>query len=218
MATTTGSLTIRAQKKVLRKLMAGRLNALPQPSIELQSRAVTERILSLPEYQRCRSVSCYLSMPSGELQTASLVSEIIRSGKSLFVPKFEAKSEHMDFLKIYGADDLSSLPAGLWGIPQPDRQWENQPRQSALDVEGEGLDLVFLPGVAFDRSMSRLGHGKGYYDRFLTTYNSGSRPRPLLVALALSEQLLDGGEIPTDSHDWKVDYIITPEEIIPQSL
>jgi 5-formyltetrahydrofolate cyclo-ligase len=86
--------------------------------------------------------------------------------------------------------------------------------------------------VAFDRSLSRLGHGKGYYDGFLSSYVGSGRQKPLLgphlfvsrevrlltvfvaVALALREQVVGSGEVPMGEYDWKVDMIVTPGEII----
>lgn len=92
--------------------------------------------------------------------------------------------------------------------------------------------------MAFDCSLSRLGHGKGYYDRFITRYAAAhGGKRPLLgtctyvvrikkgaaeadttnantVGLALREQILDAGKIPMDEYDWKVDAIVSPDGIL----
>ena len=177
----------------------------------------------------------------------------------------------MDFLKVYGQEDLDSFPSGLWGIKEPETHREGSARPngmllarrvtgerwfinlwySALGQSSEELDLVLLPGVlslsvgrsllinanqspgvAFDKSLSRLGHGKGYYDRFLTSYLSNGRRRPLLgrpallmlanpglhtyttVALSLREQVLEQNSVPMGEHDWKVDLVVTPDEIL----
>ncbi|KAF8889586.1 hypothetical protein BD779DRAFT_1708119 [Infundibulicybe gibba] len=196
-------LTLTAQKKVLRSAMASTLQKLSSLAIKEQSEAVAARILSMESFQRSRSISCYLNMPSRELDTLSLVSEIISRDKTLFVPKIMSRDGSMDFLKIYDDEDLITLPAGLWGIKEP--------HTLSDDVE---LDMILVPGVAFDESHSRLGHGKGYYDRFLTSYTSSGRRAPLLVALALREQVLSGDEIPIGEHDWKMDFIVTPDRII----
>lgn len=89
-----------------------------------------------------------------------------------------------------------------------------------------------LAGVAFDSSLSRLGHGKGYYDHFISSYYVGAakRPRPLLgssllrslnitltelsVALSLQQQLLEAGQVPVTDYDWKLDVIVTPNDTI----
>ncbi|KAK7032646.1 hypothetical protein VNI00_012911 [Paramarasmius palmivorus] len=150
-------------------------------------------------------------MPSGELDTSSVVKAILESGKSLFVPRIDGTSNasRMQFVQIYNQYDLNSLPEGLWGIKEPTAQYNEQPRTDVLDV---GLDMILVPGVAFDRSMSRLGHGKGYYDRYLSAYTSWKITSVIRLALALREQLVD--EVPTDDNDWKMDVILTPDEVI----
>ncbi|KAF9024282.1 5-formyltetrahydrofolate cyclo-ligase [Hymenopellis radicata] len=209
-----GSLVLKAQKKVLRKSVTTTLKILSASSIEEQSNAVRDRILALPSFRQCRTVSCYLSMPSGELDTSSLVREILNLGKHLYVPKIDASSSgesKMNLLRIHDHADLDAIPKGLWGIPDPSDTWDGAPRQNALE---EDLDLILVPGVAFDRSRSRLGHGKGYYDRFIASYTASGRPKPLLVALSLREQLLGVNEVPVGETDWEMDAIVTPDRIV----
>ncbi|KAJ3759671.1 hypothetical protein EV360DRAFT_41446 [Lentinula raphanica] len=198
---------LKTQKQALRKSLHSVLRSLD--NIKEQSRAVADKVLLLPEFQRCTTVSCYLSMPSGELDTSEIVANILKSDtKSLFVPRI-SQNGAMELLKLYNRDDLETLPSGTWGIREPSYGTECGPRLNAMDA---GLDLILVPGVAFDRSMSRLGHGKGYYDRYISRYVESGRPRPLLVALALRDQLLTS--IPVEAHDFKMDIIVTPDEIL----
>ncbi|KAJ7668006.1 5-formyltetrahydrofolate cyclo-ligase, partial [Mycena rosella] len=195
---------LKAEKKILRKAVTATLRDLSTAYIQDQSRGVTTRVLALPSFAQSKHVGCYLSMPGGEVDTSTLVREILRSGKTLFVPKIDTATEgRMELLQIYDEADLNALPSGVWGIKEPDRVRDGRLRTSAIDV---GLDMIFLPGLAFDRSFSRLGHGKGYYDRFITAYSESSRPPPVLVGLALREQLLD--TVPTDAHDWRMDCVV----------
>ncbi|TFK21827.1 5-formyltetrahydrofolate cyclo-ligase [Coprinopsis marcescibilis] len=214
MTTSALQTSLRAQKRSLRKTISAALGNIPITSIDAQSKAITDKICSLTIFKRAKAVSCYLSMPSGEVTTSSLSTSIItHSGKRLFVPKILNKDGIMDFFEIFNENDLATLPSGTWGIKEPDSQWEGKSRTTALSADSHILDLILLPGVAFDRSWSRLGHGKGYYDRFISTYTS-SKGRPLLVGLALREQLLDAGSVPTGELDWKMDIIVTPDEIL----
>ncbi|OAX41630.1 5-formyltetrahydrofolate cyclo-ligase [Rhizopogon vinicolor AM-OR11-026] len=203
-------------KKALRKAMTTALRELPQSDVQSQSQAITEKVLSLPAFQECKTVSCYLSMPAAEVQTTSLISNILGNlKKALFVPSITPSDGCMNFVRVYTEEDYRSFPSGLWGIPDPTPEWSGKKRHSVFDADCSNLDLILVPGVAFDRSLSRLGHGKGYYDRFLTSYRSSAgRSRPLLVALALKEQLLEHGQVPMLDHDWKMDMIITPDEVI----
>ncbi|KAJ7461716.1 5-formyltetrahydrofolate cyclo-ligase [Mycena galericulata] len=224
------ALALKAEKKILRKAMFLKLRDLSPAYIQDQSKALTARVLALPSFMQSTAVSCYLSMPTGEIDTFSLVREILRSGKTLFVPKIDTTSEgRMEFFQIYDEEDLDSLPAGVWGIKEPDRLRNGRPRASGMcwpfqesaiishifsSANDVGLDMILVPGLAFDRSLSRLGHGKGYYDRFITVYAADTRPPPLLVGLALREQLLDANAVPTGAHDWKMDHIVTGEEVL----
>lgn len=96
-----------------------------------------------------------------------------------------------------------------------------------IDLSRERFTII---GVAFDHSLSRLGHGKGYYDRFIASYVASGRPKPLLgaplffasgselngclVALALREQVLEGQGVPIGDTDWKMDFVVTPDAIL----
>jgi len=204
---------LKGQKRALRKAVAATLNALTSSTVEEQSRAISERVLSLPAFRECNSISCYLSMESGEVKTSALVDAIFQSSKKLYVPKIRSKDGGMDFLRCYSPDDLASFPAGTWGIREPGDLWEGQNRSSILGCTGESLDVILLPGVAFDRSLSRLGHGKGYYDRFISSYIASGRKKPLLVGLGLREQLQPTA-VPIDKSDWKLDILVTPDEVI----
>jgi len=210
------SILQRTNKRALRKAMITTLRELPQSDVQSQSQAITEKVLSLPAFQECKTISCYLSMPAAEIQTASLILNILGdSRKALFVPSITANDGCMDFVRVYTEEDYRSFPSGLWGIPDPTPEYSGKQRQNVFDADCSNLDLIIVPGVAFDRSLSRLGHGKGYYDRFITSYRSSAgRSRPLLVALALRQQLLERGQVPMLDHDWKMDMIITPDEVI----
>ncbi|KAL9710368.1 hypothetical protein Ac2012v2_006669 [Leucoagaricus gongylophorus] len=151
-------------------------------------------------------------MPSGEVDTTSVVSEVLESGRTLFVPKVMDKYGRMDCMKIYDKKDLMSLPSGIWGIKEPDAFWQGEPRLRALD--SPGLDVILLPAIAFSRDFARLGHGKGYYDRFITSYHGFFHRKPLLVGLALREQMLEKASIPMDENDWFMDLIVTPDEVL----
>ncbi|KAG2041166.1 hypothetical protein BDR03DRAFT_914649 [Suillus americanus] len=203
-------------KRVLRKAITTTLRELSQSDIQSQSLAIAEKVLSLPAFQQCKTVSCYLSMPAAEVQTTSLILNILRDlGKTLFVPSITSSDGNMDFVRVYTEEDYRSFPSGLWGIPEPTPEWSSKKRQSIFDADCNNLDLILVPGVAFDQSLSRLGHGKGYYDRFITSYSSSTgRSKPLLVALALEQQLLEHGQVPMFDHDWKMDMIITPDKVI----
>lgn len=139
-------------------------------------------------------------MPGREISTTDIVSDSLRQGKKVFIPyihpdKDNPKFKIIDMLRLKDEADLHSLKPDAWGIPslQPD---SIETRENALGGNGISgsdsveqqpaqLDLIFMPGVAFDRSSNRLGHGKGFYDRYLSrvlqkTEQSQSRRFPKL--------------------------------------
>jgi len=145
-------------------------------------------LLGLDEYKAARRISLYLSMGKGEIQTRDIVNNALQSGKKLFVPYTYNWSSNtvqeqvavMDMLALESQDDYETLQADSWGIPTPSRESVSR-RENCSGGFGlsngmvgktggraEGLDLVIMPGIAFDRRCGRLGHGKGYYDSFLS--------------------------------------------------
>lgn len=134
-------------------------------------------------------------MPSGEISTTGIVRDALAQGKQVFIPytyKLSAPKEGqprsiMDMLELHSMQDFESLKPDNWGIPTPSEDSLSSRTNSfsgkgvtdGKDVtiaEGEaGLDLVVMPGMAFDSSFGRLGHGKGFYDYFLRRSHDSSR-------------------------------------------
>lgn len=148
---------------------------------------VQAKLLTLPEYKQANRISIYLSMPKGEIFTRPIVLDALREGKRVFVPYIyatasitthESKSV-MKMVSLQSKEDYESLRPDAWGIPTPDETTidrreviggihEIDPDEDSKECSSkEGLDLVVMPGLAFDKRLKRLGHGKGYYDVFL---------------------------------------------------
>lgn len=126
-------------------------------------------------------------MPRGEVSTRDIVLHALNDGKAVFVPYLHTgespKSKVMDMLQLQDRDDFDSLKPDAWGIPSLSRNSVDGRRNAlggmgilnyALDGQrgSPNLDLIFMPAVAFDRSHHRLGHGKGFYDRYLHIYKA----------------------------------------------
>lgn len=150
-----------------------------------------ERILiSLPQYKNARQIGIYLSMPKNEISTREIVLHALQQGKKVFVPftyKVTPSSPNkpkdvMDLVSLHSQDDYESLQLDAWGIPTPSKEsvWERNscleddeitikqtPRREPSPVR---LDMIIMPGMAFDKKLGRLGHGKGFYDFFLQRY------------------------------------------------
>lgn len=149
------------------------------PTLTITAGVATGKFLSLPEYQNANSIAVYLSMPTGELSTSSIVKDAFARGKNVYIPYIHTveKTSVMDMLALESMTEYESLQPDKWGIPslQP---VQVTGRRSGLTENG--LDLIVMPGMAFDLGFRRLGHGKGYYDHFLTRYSQISKKMPFL--------------------------------------
>ena len=184
--------SIRAAKSALRKQVAQRLRDLTPASVAAQSENVVKRVVQLEQYRNAERISIFLSMPAKEVQTRNIVLDALGSGKRVFVPYFERGNPDMRMFGLRDINDLESLQRDKWGIP-------SMTSGSLMERESgeKAIDVLFMPAVAFNTgTLSRLGHGKGYYDRFLSTYadrNDGETPLlgtvPLLLRCRISSLL-----------------------------
>ncbi|EPS27246.1 hypothetical protein PDE_02189 [Penicillium oxalicum 114-2] len=199
-------MALQLAKRDLRKRMKETLQALPNAAITQQSTIATNKLLSLSEYHDAQSIAVYLSMPVGEISTRIIVQDAFQRGKDVYIPYIHTvdKVSVMDMLALESFKEFEALTPDKWGIPSL-RATQLPGRRNCFS--GKGLDLIVMPGMAFDSGFRRLGHGKGYYDHFLKRYSQWSNKIPFLVALSLQEQLL-AESIPVLEHDWLVDAIV----------
>ena len=163
------------------------------------SQQVIERLFKLPCYQSAQVVMWYLDVRD-EVRTRYALPRVLASDKKMVVPYCVD-----DHLELFVLRSISELVAGAFGILEPETALRDMPGRAASPDE---LQLVVVPGVAFDRSGNRLGHGKGFYDRLLGQIAS----RVTKVALAFDCQIIDS--IPSQPHDIAMDIVLTPTEII----
>jgi 5-formyltetrahydrofolate cyclo-ligase len=183
-------------------------------------------------------------MPSGEIQTDSIVRHALASGKQVFVPYLHkpqveipgAPARIMDMVRLKDIADYESLDRDRWGIPSINPATvESRQRilgdQDATAIDGQFLDMILLPGVAFDLggqggTVQRLGHGKGFYDFFIHRYGlktsaAHARAAPvLLYGLALTEQFLPTPaelSVPAGPQDKGLDGLIVGNGGVKQS-
>lgn len=185
---------IQTAKASLRTEIANRIKALTADEKRRQSEAVLKKLLEMPAFQNSSRISIYLSTED-EISTTPIIRNIFESGKSCFVPRYNKSV--MEMVRLSSMKDYEDLPVTKWNIKQP-RIGEE--RENALQTGG--LDLVIVPGVAFTSRGVRLGHGKGYYDSFLSKLN----PKPATIALAFTQQVLLN--VPAHDHDVKIDHIL----------
>ncbi len=147
----------------VRKVLATALaSSGPRPNTGTQ---LVQRLKNIPEYQNSKCVSIFLSMPS-EVPTIDIISHAISSGKRVVVPKIIGpEPTDMLMIELSKLSDIDTFPKSKWGIPEPPSKYIASHPDLALSGV---IDLVLVPGTAFDRRCGRLGQGKGYYGKFLS--------------------------------------------------
>jgi 5-formyltetrahydrofolate cyclo-ligase len=162
------------------------------------SMKICEKFVSLREYAAAETVMYYLDARS-EVRTRHYMPTALASAKRIVVPYCVE-----DVLHLFWLESMDELAIGMWKILEPLEELRHLPHKR---VDVQELDLVMVPGVAFDRRGARMGHGKGYYDKLL----QNARPDAPLVALAFECQVFP--EIPTAAHDIFMDKVITEEAV-----
>ncbi|TNY23806.1 hypothetical protein DMC30DRAFT_280545 [Rhodotorula diobovata] len=211
----SGTAVVQA-KKLLRRAISSRLSALPAHQVQQESQAVVAHLLSSPHYSAAASISVYLSTPQAEVHTDDIIRHALRHGKRIYVPYCPVEDKTtMRMLRLRDERHLDGLGMNRWGIREVDPK-EAELLEDADAPTSPGLDLILVPGLAFDPLRRRLGHGRGYYDRYMTACMDYPRrfgkPAPRTVALALREQMVqEGEEIPLNEWDRLVDVLVTPD-------
>lgn len=154
---------------------------------------IAEKLRILPEYRRAKCVFFYVSRPE-EVDTHALIDAAIAEGKRVAVPRSDLKTRKLTFYEI--RDRKSDLVPGVFGLLEPDSG-------KLKAVAAAEADFVVAPGVAFDRNNRRVGHGAGFYDRFLKEIRTGTP----IVALAFSFQILK--DVPQEPHDVVMDRVLS---------
>jgi 5-formyltetrahydrofolate cyclo-ligase len=190
-------------KQELRRALRKQLTDVPDGVFQEEGKRAAEFMASYRPWQDAGSVLLFLSAP-GEIETAYLLDLAFRQGKKVFLPRVEG--EIARFFRIGSAE--GPWQTGAFGIREPLIEdpalaEEFPPRSGA--TAGGGMVLV-APGMAFDRQGNRMGHGKGYYDRFFARLDSLGIPYSA-VAFCLEQQILP--QVPTESWDKRMDAICT---------
>jgi 5-formyltetrahydrofolate cyclo-ligase len=179
-----------------------RKNRVAQKDKDEVSRGICAAFTALPAYQAARTVMWYVDAGS-EVRTRHTLPQALTHGKRVVVPWCVVETNE---LELFLLEDMSELVEGAYKILEPKTELRDLP---AKKVQPEELDLVMVPGTAFDPRGGRMGQGKGYYDRLLAR----ARPDAPLVALAFDCQMFP--EIPVAPHDVFMDLVLTESTAYP---
>lgn len=186
-----------SRSEVRQGVLAARM-ALSPRLVKEKSRAVMDRVMSLEAYLKAKSLMVYVDFRN-EVQTGGLIVRSLAAGKIVSVPITDVRGKKLipSRLESYPGD----LAPGAWGIMEP------RP-ECVRPLDPGELDLVIVPGVAFDAKGNRLGYGGGFYDRFLPR----TRPGTVYIAPAFEVQVVD--DVFPGPHDVPVHVIVTEERTI----
>lgn len=145
-------------------------------------------------YTQCKDIFVYVSYDS-EIDTKFLITRALREEKNIYIPRTNYETKLMEAVKIVSLENLKEDKYGIL-----------EPKKNELATNLENIDLVIVPGVAFDKNGGRMGYGGGFYDRYLNKCGKNIHK----ISLAYDFQVVD--LIPMDEHDIKVDQIITNEK------
>ncbi len=190
--------TIREQKRRLRERAHAHRNA--QLDKDDISQRIWERFIASPEYATAQTVLLYVDVRS-EVRTRPFLPAALGHGKTIAVP-YCVNAE----LELFHLESIEELELGAYKILEPKSALRDLP---AKRIDPSALDLVVVPGVAFDRRGARMGHGFGYYDKLLRHCRSDA----VFVAFAFECQLFP--EIPNQAHDIFMNKVITELGIYP---
>ncbi len=200
-----GAKLLEDEKSEIRRNLLAQRKGLSRDQIWHKSGFIIDKLLSFPLYRRAKAIHCYVSLSKlGEVDTYGLIRQTLEEGKRVVVPVTDFERRTVSCSQIRSLEELEEKPSGL-----------REPKQEYLrSIDLKLIDLVILPGVAFDLRGNRIGMGGGFYDRFLSELAVFSCS-PSSVALAYQFQIVD--RIEPDSQDMRVEWIITEERIYKAS-
>jgi 5-formyltetrahydrofolate cyclo-ligase len=183
-------------KEEVRKHFLSLRNGIDEEEYLTKSRKIFERLLGLPEFKSAQVVHSYISMSNrNEVDTMDIIQHCLSNNKKVAVPKMIDQER----LKHFELSTLEGLKVNSWGVPEPDSG-------NVLSDESK-IDLIIIPMVAGDLNKNRIGYGKGYYDRFLSS--SKAVKTGLLFEIQLSEI-----KLPIEEFDIPLDILITEDRYI----
>lgn len=190
-------------KQDLRQEVRARLKTLGATNLLQSSLRIAEHVLEFPAWQQANTICLFASLPS-EPETRALIEHAWTTGKRVALPRIHDTETRLSLHWVKSLEDLERGSKGFEG-----------PRADAEIAAIGDMELVLIPGLAFDRLGGRLGRGGGYYDRLL------AEPSCRAVLLGLFFSIQEVAHIPRESWDHPIQWIATEEEcfrIIPDGI
>jgi 5-formyltetrahydrofolate cyclo-ligase len=200
---------VKDEKSKLRRKILSLRNSLSEREIEEKSLLIKNRLFNLAEYKNSKVIMFYVSARS-EVKTETMIKESLSAkrqdlneNKRIVVPVTQLKGKKLLLSKL--KDYNKELEPGTFNILEPKKEFFRP-------LKSEEVDLVIVPGIAFDEKGNRLGYGGGFYDNFLKKRGQATFLKWASIGLAFETQIVE--EVPVGREDEKVDFIITEKRII----
>lgn len=185
------------QKQILRQEIQKRINDMTPEARRAEGRTLSRVVLEkIPEGS---TICAYFPLKS-EVDIQLLLQAMLKRGDTVYLPVFAGPDKKMIYRK---AQNLTDLPPGEFTIPEPPK--------SAAELGDQEVDIVLVPGRAFDRNGNRLGRGSGGYDTWLQWYKNHHPDTPLW-GTCLQCQLMN--DVPVELHDVPMDIVASAQEWI----
>ncbi|MGY4104108.1 5-formyltetrahydrofolate cyclo-ligase [Ignavigranum ruoffiae] len=177
-------------KNDLRKKMLNQLAEMPLAERQAQEEILYQKLKDQLTQQQVKKLGFYWGR-APEIDTAWMIKELNHLAIEIYLPRVE-KQRQLSFRKFMGEDQLVSSKMGIM-----------EPAKEIAEGSVADLDLLIVPGLAYQASGFRLGYGGGYYDRVLLAH-----PKLATLSLAFDFQLCQQEAWPVEDHDQAVDQLI----------
>jgi len=178
-------------KEIIRKNILEIRNQLSDIDIIKFSKIINKKILNSKEFKNANCIGIYYPIGS-EVQTFDIIRESLRMNKQIGLPRVINSQIIKFYLILEKSLGQIKLTKEKYGVMI----------NSDSNVDLEAIDLILIPGVAFDKKCNRIGYGKGFYDKYIETANPAKK-----IGLAFQKQIVE--HIPINKHDKKLDLIVT---------
>jgi 5-formyltetrahydrofolate cyclo-ligase len=179
------------KKKIRKEVLAAR-DLIPAEERSEKSLSIEARLFELPEFKTAGVILFFASFRS-EVQTGPMIRRALAAGKRVILPR--VNGDRLNLFEIFDFDHDTA--PGSRGIPEP---------RIAAPVQLGAVNLIVIPGAAFDEQGNRAGYGAGFYDKLLSTFAKAT------VALAFESQIVPC--IPAERHDIPVQKIVTEKRVV----
>ncbi len=180
-------------KKPLRKELLKKRKEISKEKKVIYDKEISRKIIESDYFKNAEQILVFASADD-EFDTRYIIERCRMEYKRVFYPLCTDGNGNMKFLKV---DSVGDLNIGMYNIPEP--------KSYCKEYKSKKNDIIIVPCLSADENGDRIGYGKGYYDRFLKSFNGIS------ICPCYDELITE--TLPTDKYDTKVKIIVTENDI-----